>query len=69
MTKKKKKEEQDSWQHCPFSSCFEGYGAIAVGRVAQWIRRLTTDQAILGSSPGTVGYRFLLSFRTDTPER
>ena len=27
---------------------------VMVGRVAQWIRRLTTDQAILGSSPGTV---------------
>ena len=27
---------------------------VSAGRVAQWIRRLTTDQAIPGSSPGTV---------------
>ena len=28
------------------------------GPVAQWIRRLTTDQEIPGSSPGRIGHRF-----------
>ena len=29
------------------------------GPVAQWIRRLTTDQEIPGSSPGRIGLHFL----------
>ena len=42
---------------------WQSHTAPVVGRVAQWIRRLTTDQAILGSSPGTVGYTQLFCFR------
>ena len=36
------------------------------GRMAKWIRRLTTDQEIPGSSPGVLGYSFLLFTRLST---
>ena len=34
------------------------------GPVAQWIRHLTTDQGIPGSSPGGVAQLFFTSFAT-----